>query len=254
MWRAPCLDELPASKLGGILCLLIGVGTLLLLRSRHKNLPFIHLTIYVGLVHDEICLMLYNRLSPRVGDILKMWGWIWLWLCPRSLILRMPPPLGFTLHNFWRKFIIWNVKISEFSNGKQIRVSFTSKWASHTMHKAQHANKNWKSVANEWCPSKWMKILIVLHILMTHGSNDSRFKKLLFGDDHDMLEELEELFKYKIASLMVKFVVVWNFLLFQSFQNCNFCYHILCTFFSSHFYLKVSKYSCDYKFLCGFCF
>jgi hypothetical protein len=69
-----------------------------------------------------------------------------------------------------------------------------------------------------------------------------------------MLEELEELFKYKIASLMVKFVVVWNFLLFQSFQNCNFCYHILCTFFSSHFYLKVSKYSCDYKFLCGFCF
>jgi hypothetical protein len=33
-------------------------------------------------------------------------------------------------------------------------------------------------------------------------------KKLLFGDDHDMLEELEELFKYKIARLMVKFVVV----------------------------------------------
>jgi hypothetical protein len=155
MWRAPCLDELPASKLGGILCLLIGVGTLLLLRSRHKNLPFIHLTIYVGLVHDEICLMLYNRLSPRVGDILKMWGWIWLWLCPRSLMLRMPPPLGFTLHKFLRKFIAWNVKISEFSNGKQIWVSFTSKWASHTMHK-----NSWKGTCKQELKkcSKWMSI------------------------------------------------------------------------------------------------
>jgi hypothetical protein len=43
---------------------------------------------------------------------------------------------------------------------------------------------------------------------MTHGSNYFRFLKLLFGDDHDMLEELERLFKSKIARLMVKFVVV----------------------------------------------
>jgi hypothetical protein len=43
---------------------------------------------------------------------------------------------------------------------------------------------------------------------MTYGINNSRFKKFLFGDDHDMLEELEKLFKYKIARLMVKFVVV----------------------------------------------
>lgn len=50
--------------------------------------------------------------------------------------------------------------------------------------------------------------LLVLNILMTYGINNSRFKKFLFGDDHDMLEELEKLFKYKIARLMVKFVVV----------------------------------------------
>jgi len=48
-----------SSKVGGFLH--IGVRTLPLLRSRHTNPP-----IYIGLVHDKFCLMLYDRW----GDIL----------------------------------------------------------------------------------------------------------------------------------------------------------------------------------------
>ncbi len=44
------------SKVGEKIYLLIGVRTLALLRSRHKNPP-----IYIGLVHDKFCLMLYDR-------------------------------------------------------------------------------------------------------------------------------------------------------------------------------------------------
>ncbi len=39
MWRSPYIYQFPSLKLGGILCLLVGVRTLLLSRSRHKNPP-----------------------------------------------------------------------------------------------------------------------------------------------------------------------------------------------------------------------
>jgi hypothetical protein len=43
-----------SSRVGRKLCLLIGVRTLLLLNSRHENLPFIHLAFFVGLVNDKV--------------------------------------------------------------------------------------------------------------------------------------------------------------------------------------------------------
>jgi hypothetical protein len=52
-----------SSRLGGKLCLLKGVRTLPLLRSGigARTLPFIHLVIYIGLVHDKFCLVLHER-------------------------------------------------------------------------------------------------------------------------------------------------------------------------------------------------
>jgi len=36
-----------------------------------------------------------------VGDIPKMRGWTWLSPHSRPLILRIPPPYGFTLHKIY---------------------------------------------------------------------------------------------------------------------------------------------------------
>ncbi len=48
-----------SSRVGGKLCLLIGVRTLPLLRSRHMNPP-IHTPPDLHWVHDKICLVLYH--------------------------------------------------------------------------------------------------------------------------------------------------------------------------------------------------
>jgi hypothetical protein len=65
-------DILPTpQRVGGQLCLLIGVRTLLLLRCSIRTLPCICLMIYLGLVHDKFCVVVYD--SYR-GYILKMQG------------------------------------------------------------------------------------------------------------------------------------------------------------------------------------
>jgi hypothetical protein len=58
----------PPRKLGGILCLLSRMrGKLYLLVGVRtvplgiRTLPFISIVVYIGLVHDKFCLMLYNR-------------------------------------------------------------------------------------------------------------------------------------------------------------------------------------------------
>jgi hypothetical protein len=49
-------------RMGGELCLVVGVRTLPLLRSKHKDSPHSYgLVIYIVLVHDEFCLKLYER-------------------------------------------------------------------------------------------------------------------------------------------------------------------------------------------------
>jgi hypothetical protein len=67
MWKALYINEFPSKKLGGILCVLLDSGRVLGPISRHKSLPFIRLVIYIGLVHDKFCLLLYNRKKPMGG-------------------------------------------------------------------------------------------------------------------------------------------------------------------------------------------
>jgi hypothetical protein len=59
MWRELYIQNFLSYKLGRKLYLLIGV----------KTLPFIHLMIYIGLVHDKFCLVLYDRESPWVENM-----------------------------------------------------------------------------------------------------------------------------------------------------------------------------------------
>jgi len=81
-------------SVGGILCLLIGVRSLPLLRSKCKNPPPPtphHPCIFR--FNDSVRLVLYNGCSPWVGDVPKRkWGWSQLLPHPRLLILGMPLP------------------------------------------------------------------------------------------------------------------------------------------------------------------
>ncbi len=74
-----------SSSMGTKLCLLVGVRTLPYWRASIRTLPFICFMIYIGLVHDKFCLMLYDRSSLWVGDITKMRGQTWLSFIPAPL-------------------------------------------------------------------------------------------------------------------------------------------------------------------------
>ncbi len=49
------------SSMGTKLCLLVGVRTFPYWRVGIKTFPFICFVIYISLVHDKFCLMLYDR-------------------------------------------------------------------------------------------------------------------------------------------------------------------------------------------------
>ncbi len=72
----------------------VGISSLPFLGVVVRTLPLLWFMI-------NICLgSWYNLPCAQVQDIHKMQGWTWLPPCPRSLILGMLPPEGFTLH-FW---------------------------------------------------------------------------------------------------------------------------------------------------------
>ncbi len=50
-----------SSRMGGKLCLLVGVRTLMLQGVGIISLLFIGLMTYIGLVHDKFCLVLSDR-------------------------------------------------------------------------------------------------------------------------------------------------------------------------------------------------
>jgi hypothetical protein len=94
-WRAPYVLEFPSYNLGGILCLLIGVRTLPLLRSR-PDIPPIHMP------RDQHRFLFTISIAPR--SMIHTWSpWVggqfpkcrpvlsYLLPRPRPLILRMPP-------------------------------------------------------------------------------------------------------------------------------------------------------------------
>ncbi len=80
------------SSMGMKLCLLVGVKTLPYWRIGIRTFPFICFMIYIGLVHDKFCLMLYDRLSLWMGDITKMQGQTWLFLILGPLFWKCPHP------------------------------------------------------------------------------------------------------------------------------------------------------------------